>query len=61
VQDDRYGSICIRLHTDIQLYKHYLLKKLSFFPPPDIGLDYLSKIKCQHVPVFTFRSVIQFH
>ena len=30
VQGDRYGSICILLHADIQLGQHHLLKILSF-------------------------------
>ena len=29
-QGDRYGSICILLHTDIQLEQHHLLKLFSF-------------------------------
>ena len=31
VQGDKYGSICILLHADIQLDQHHLLKMLSFF------------------------------
>jgi hypothetical protein len=31
VQDDRYVSICILTHTDIQLHQHHLLKMLYFF------------------------------
>ena len=29
---DRYGSICILLHVDIQLWQNHLLQMLSFFP-----------------------------
>jgi hypothetical protein len=32
IQGDRYGTICILLHTDIQLDQNHLLKMLSFFP-----------------------------
>ena len=32
VHGDRYGSICILLHDNIQLYQHHLLKMISFFP-----------------------------
>ena len=32
VQDEKYGSMCILLHADIQLDQHHLLKMLSFFP-----------------------------
>ena len=32
VQGDRYGSICILLHADIQLDWHQLLKDAFFFP-----------------------------
>ena len=31
VQDDKYRSICIFLHVDIQLEQHHLLKMLSVF------------------------------
>ena len=31
VQGDRYGSICILLHADIQLDQHHLLKMFSLF------------------------------
>jgi uncharacterized membrane protein YwaF len=31
VQGDKYGSICILLHADMQLDQHHLLKMLSFF------------------------------
>jgi hypothetical protein len=31
VQGDKYGSMCILLHEDIQLDRHNLLKMLSFF------------------------------
>jgi hypothetical protein len=31
VNDDKYGSICILLHADIQLEQHYLLKMHYFF------------------------------
>ena len=41
---DRYGSVCILLHVDIQLYQHHLLKMLSFFHC--IILATMSKIKC---------------
>jgi hypothetical protein len=47
VQGDRYGSICILLHADIQLDHHHLLKMLSFFHC--IVLASLSKIKCLYV------------
>ena len=30
MRGDKYGSICILLHVDIQLDQHYLLKMLSF-------------------------------
>ena len=30
VQGDKYGSICILLHADIQLDQHQLFKMLSF-------------------------------
>ena len=32
VQRNKYGSIWILLHSDIQFDHHHLLKKLSFFP-----------------------------
>jgi hypothetical protein len=32
VQGDKYGSICILPHADIQLDQHYLSKMFSFFP-----------------------------
>ena len=31
VQDDKYGCICILLHTDILVDQHHLLKMLSLF------------------------------
>jgi hypothetical protein len=32
VHGDKYGSICIFLHTDHQLEQHHVMKMLSFFP-----------------------------
>ena len=32
VQGDKYGSIFILLHVDIQLFQYHLLKIFSFFP-----------------------------
>ena len=44
VHDERYGSIFIFLHVDIQLFQHHLLNMLSFFHL--IYFASLSKIKC---------------
>ena len=44
VQGNKYGSICILLHADIQVDQHHLLKMLSFFHC--MVLASLSKIKC---------------
>jgi hypothetical protein len=44
VQGDRYISICILLHADIQLEQHYLLKTLSFFHC--MVSNSLPKLKC---------------
>jgi hypothetical protein len=43
IQDDKYGSIFILLHTVSQLDQHHLLKVLFF--PHCIFLASLSKIK----------------
>ena len=47
VQGDKYGSICILLHADIQLDQHHLLKMLSFFHC--MVLASLSKYRCPWV------------
>jgi hypothetical protein len=44
VQSDKYGSVFIILHVDIQLGHHHLLKMLFF--PHCMVLAYLLKIKC---------------
>ena len=43
VQCDKYGSIFILQHIDVQLDNHHLLKMLSFFPLYDFG--FFVKIK----------------
>jgi len=45
VQGDNNGSICILLHTDLQLNQHHFSKMLSFFHCMVLGP--LSKIKNQ--------------
>jgi hypothetical protein len=47
VQGNKYGSICILLHADIQLDQHSLLQVLSFFHY--MVLASLSEIKCPWV------------
>ena len=47
---DKYESIFILLHADIQLDQHHLLKMLSFFHC--MVLDSLSKIECPEVCEF---------
>jgi hypothetical protein len=37
VQGDKYGSICIHLHSNIQFDQHHLLKILSFFSSAYFG------------------------
>jgi hypothetical protein len=37
VKGDKYGSICILLHADLQLNQHHLLKMLSFFHSTGFG------------------------
>jgi len=44
VHGEKYGSIFIVLHTDIQLDQHHLLKMFSFFHC--VFLASLSKMKC---------------
>lgn len=44
VQGDRYGSICILLHADIQLNQHHLIEEASFFHC--MILASLSKFRC---------------
>ena len=46
MQGDKYGSVYVLLHADIQLYQHNLLKMLSFFHC--MVLASLSKIKCPY-------------
>ena len=41
VQGDKNGSICILLHTDLQLSQHHLLKICLFFSPLDGFLSLL--------------------
>ena len=59
VHGDRYGSIFILLHVDIQLCQHHLLNMLSFFYL--VFFVSLSNISCSKVCVFIFGSLIQFH
>ena len=59
VLGDGYGSICFLLHTEIQLDKHHLLKRLSIFHY--IVLDSLSKIRYSQAYGFTSVPSIQFH
>ena len=47
VHGDRYESICILLHVDIQLCQHHFLEMLSFFHC--IILFSLLKIRCSYV------------
>ena len=59
VHGDRYGSIFILLHVDIQLCQHHLLNMLSFFHL--IFFASLSKIKCLKVCGLISGSSIRFH
>ena len=54
VQGDKYGSMCILLHEDIQLDRHNLLKMLSFFCC--LVLASLSKMKYLYMSGFTSES-----
>ena len=45
--EDKYGSICILLHFDFQLFQHHLLKMLSF--SHCIILASLSKLRCSYI------------
>jgi hypothetical protein len=58
-QGDKYGSICILLHANIQLDQHHLLKMLSLFHC--VVLAYLQKIKCLLVCGFISGSSVLFH
>ena len=59
VHGDRYGSIFILLHVDIQLCQHHLLNMLSFFHL--IFFASLSKIRCSKMCGLISGSSIQFH
>ena len=59
VHGDRYGSIFIFLHVDIQLCQHHLLNMLSFFHL--IFFASLSKIRCSKMCGLISGSSIQFH
>ena len=59
VHGDRYGSIFIFLHVDIQLCQHHLLNMLSFFPL--IFFTSLSKIRYLKLFGLISGSSIQFH
>ena len=58
VQGDKYGSICILLHADIQVDQHHLLKMFSLFHCMVLGS--LSKIVCRCYR-FISGSYIPFH
>ena len=56
---DRYGSIFILLHVDVQLCQHHLLNMLSFFHL--IFFASLSEIRCSKVCGLISGSSIWFH
>ena len=59
VHGDRYGSILILPHVDIQLCQHHLLNMISFSHL--IFFASLSKIRCSKVCGLIFGSLIRFH
>ena len=59
VHGDRYGSIFILLHVDIQLCQHHLLNMLSFFY--FIFFASLSKVRCSKVCGLISRSSVGFY
>ena len=62
VQGNKYGSICILLHGNIQLEQHHLLKMLSFFLFFIVFIWLLYKNPgCLQVYEITCRFSIQFH
>lgn len=59
VLGDKYGSIYILLHSDIQLDQHYLLKILSFIPLYTYA--FFIKVRCQYLCEIMSGSSILFH
>ena len=62
IQCDRYRSICILLHADIQLDQYHILKMLSFFS--FYGFGFFVKIQvsigmCVYFSVFSLIPLIK--